>query len=62
MENKEIMKRETKWPTLFDSGWMEKFFNAPIDEFFYGGKLMNVPAVNVTETDKENYDGFEHSL
>ena len=53
METKAITKHETKWPTLFDSGWMEKFFNAPIDEFFYGGKLMNVPAVNVNETDKE---------
>lgn len=31
---------------------MEKFFNAPIDEFFNMGKVMNVPAVNVSETDK----------
>lgn len=53
MESKAIAKRETKWPTLFDPGWMEKFFNAPIDEFFHGGRLMNVPAVNVTETEKE---------
>lgn len=37
---------------MFDSGWMEKFFNAPIDEFFNMGKVMNVPAVNVSETDK----------
>ena len=32
---------------------MEKFFNAPLDEFFNLGKVMNVPAVNVMETDKE---------
>lgn len=38
---------------MFDGGWMEKFFNAPIDEFFNMGKVMNVPAVNVSETDKE---------
>lgn len=38
---------------MFDPGWMEKFFNAPIDEFFNMGKVMNVPAVNVSETDKE---------
>jgi len=32
---------------------MEKFFNAPIDEYFNLGKVMNVPAVNVSETEKE---------
>lgn len=52
MENKAVEKPRTSWPTLFDSGWMEKFFNAPIDEFFNMGKVMNVPAVNVSETDK----------
>lgn len=52
MENKAVEKSRTSWPTLFDSGWMEKFFNAPIDEFFNMGKVMNVPAVNVSETDK----------
>lgn len=41
------------WPTLFDSGWMEKFFHAPLDEFFNVGKTMNVPAVNISETDTE---------
>ena len=53
MENKAVDKPRTSWPTLFDSGWMEKFFNAPLDEFFDFGKVMNVPAVNVNETDKE---------
>jgi len=53
MENKAVDKPRTSWPTLFDSGWMEKFFNAPIDEFFGLGKVMNVPAVNVNETEKE---------
>ncbi len=38
---------------MFDSGWMEKFLNAPIDEFFNMGKVMNIPAVNVNENDKE---------
>ena len=50
---KELVKKERTWPTLFDSGWMEKFFNAPIDEFFFGGRTVNVPAVNVSETDKD---------
>lgn len=54
METKAVDRpRTSSWPTLFDSGWMEKFFNAPLDEFFNFGKVMNVPAVNVTETDKE---------
>ena len=53
MENKAVDKPRTSRPTLFDSGWMEKFFNAPLDEFFNLGKVMNVPAVNVNETDKE---------
>ncbi len=53
METKAVDKPRTSWPTLFDSGWMEKFFNAPLDEFFNFGKVMNVPAVNVTETDKD---------
>jgi len=53
MESKAPDKPRSSWPTLFDSGWMDKFFNAPIDEFFNMGKVMNVPAVNVSETDKE---------
>jgi HSP20 family protein len=53
METKAVDKPRTSWPTLFDSNWMEKFFNAPIDEFFNMGKVMNVPAVNVSETDNE---------
>ena len=52
MENRAVDKPRT-WPTLFDGGLMEKFFNAPLDEFFGFGKMMNVPAVNVSETDKE---------
>lgn len=53
METKAIDKPKTSWPTLFDKGWMDKFFNAPLDEFFNFGKVMNVPAVNVNETDTD---------
>ena len=53
MENKAVDKPRTSWPASFESGLMEKFFNAPIYEFFCLGKVMNVPAVNVNETDKE---------
>lgn len=52
MENKAIDKPKISRPTVFDGGWMEKLFNAPLDEFFNFGKVMNVPAVNVVETDK----------
>jgi HSP20 family protein len=53
MENKAVDKPRTSWPALFDSGWMDKFFNAPLDEFFNFGKVMNVPAVNIVETEKD---------
>ncbi len=53
METRAVDKPRTSLPTFFDSGWMEKFFNAPLDEFFNFGKVMNVPAVNVSETEKE---------
>ena len=53
MENKAVDKPRTTWPTIFDSGWMDKFFNAPLDEFFNFGKVMNVPAVNVSESEKD---------
>lgn len=53
MENKAVDKPRSSWPALFDSGWMDKFFNAPLDEFFNFGKVMNVPAVNIVESDKD---------
>jgi len=52
METKAVDRPRTSWPTLFDRGWMDKFFNAPLDEFLNFGKVINVPAVNVSETDK----------
>lgn len=53
MQNKAIDKPKTSWPSVFDSNWMQKFFNSPLDEFYNFGKIMNVPAVNVSETEKE---------
>jgi HSP20 family protein len=50
---KAIDKPRTSLPVFFDSGWMDKFFNAPLDEFFNFSKVFNVPAVNVSESDKE---------
>ena len=53
MENKAIEKPRSSRPSLFDRGWVEKFFNSPMDDYFNFGKMANVPAVNVSETDKE---------
>lgn len=53
METKAVDRPRTSWPTLFEGGWMDRFFNSPLDEFTNFGKVMNVPAVNVTETEKE---------
>jgi HSP20 family protein len=53
MESNVVKRPLLKWPSLFDGGWMDNFFNAPIDEFLNVGKTLNVPAVNVTETEKE---------
>lgn len=53
MENKAVDKPRTSWPSVFESGWMDKFFNTPMDEYFNLGKAISVPAVNISETDKE---------
>lgn len=53
METKAVDRPRTSWPALFEGGWMDRFFNSPLDEFTNFGKVMNVPAVNVTETEKE---------
>src|SRR6187200_1031402 len=53
MENKAIERSRSSTSSLFENKWMDKFFNAPLDEFFNFGKVINVPAVNVSETDKE---------
>jgi len=58
METKALDRPKTSWPSLFDNGWMEKFFNAPLDEFFNYGKVINIPAVNVSETN----DSFQLSI
>ncbi len=53
MESKDLEKRRTSWPAAIDGGWMEKLFNAPIDEFFNFGRVNNIPSVNISETENE---------
>ena len=51
MESKLLQKPQKTWPSLFDTRRFEKLFDAPFGEMF--DRTMNVPAVNVTESEKE---------
>ena len=52
MERKEITRKGPQG-SFFDAGLMDRFFNIPINEFFNSGKIMNSPAINVSEEDNE---------
>jgi len=51
MEKKELTKSPRS--SMPESGWMDRLFNSPIDEFFNFGKINNMPAVNVSEKENE---------
>lgn len=52
METRAVAKNKQSLPSLFNnSGWLDRVFNSPIDEYFNFGRVLNVPAVNVNETD-----------
>ena len=51
MERRELAKKEPR--SFFDTGWMDRFFDHPIDEFFNAGKISSIPSVNVSERDNE---------
>ncbi|HYC39767.1 MAG TPA: Hsp20/alpha crystallin family protein [Chitinophagaceae bacterium] len=53
MESKDVSRRESNRPSLFNQGWMDRFFNSPIDEFFNMGRIINMPAVNISENENE---------
>src|SRR5260221_6145648 len=53
MENKAVDRPRTSTPSILENKWMDRFFNSPLDEFFNFGKVVNVPAVNVSETENE---------
>lgn len=40
-------------PSLFGNGWLDRMLSTPLDEYLGLTRVMNVPAVNVSETDKE---------
>jgi len=53
MENKIVERPPTTWPSLFDSGRLEKFFNSGFGDMIQFERTLNIPAVNVSETEKE---------
>ena len=50
METNAIEKK-SGWPSLLDTGWMEKAFNSPLDAYFNFSKTLNVPSTNIVETE-----------
>ena len=53
MEKRAVAKTETSRPSLFEPGWVNRFFNSPFDDFLNMGRIINMPAVNVSETENE---------
>lgn len=51
---KQVMERAGRGlPSLFGNGWLDRMLSTPLDEYLGLTRVMNVPAVNVSETDKE---------
>jgi HSP20 family protein len=54
METKALAKAKAGWPTIFDKkGWVDRFFDLPLDANFNFSRALNVPAINVKETEHE---------
>ena len=54
METKALAKAKAGWPSLFNkSGWVDRFFDLPLDANFNFSRALNVPAINVKETEHE---------
>ncbi|MFI5153958.1 MAG: Hsp20/alpha crystallin family protein [Chitinophagales bacterium] len=59
METKSLTKANETRPSLFDSrGWLDKFINSPLEDYFNFSRVLNVPAVNVNETDDQYFLSF----
>ena len=54
METNAIEKK-TGWPSILDTGWVDKVFNSPLDAYFNFSKTLSVPSINIKESDEE-YD------
>jgi HSP20 family protein len=54
METKEVAKTRNEWPSLLEnSNWLNKYFDSPVDSNFNFSRMLNVPAINVKETEHE---------
>lgn len=54
METKEVAKQKNEWPSLLEnSGLMNKYFDSPLDSNFNFSRMLNIPAINVKETEQE---------
>ena len=53
MEKQVVEKASRSIPSLFGNGWIDRMLTTPLDEYLGLSRIMNVPAVNVSENDKE---------
>jgi HSP20 family protein len=54
METKALSKAKAGLPSFFNkSGWVDKFFDLPLDVDFNFSRALSVPAINVKETEHE---------
>jgi HSP20 family protein len=53
MEKNVLEKVNRPFPSLFGNGWLDRMLSTPLDEYLGLTRVMNIPAVNVSETDKE---------
>jgi HSP20 family protein len=53
MEKNVLEKVSKPFPSLFGNGWLDRMLSTPLDEYLGMTRVMNIPAVNVSETDKE---------
>jgi HSP20 family protein len=53
MEKQLVEKASRASPSLFGNGWIDRMLSTPLDEYLGLTRVMNVPAVNVSENEKE---------
>ncbi len=54
METNALSRKNQETPSLWDkSGWVDRFFDLPLDSNFNFGRALNMPSINVKETDSE---------
>ncbi len=54
METKALTKAKAEWPSLFNrKGWVDRFFDLPLDASFNFSRALNIPSINVKETEHD---------